>query len=192
MNYAAAFPHPESPRLSAIDKPKSFVMKVAYWMSRRMFGTVISPMRYLYSRSSAAFWVSIRIWRSEKKVRLPEATMRMIQYYTSHLNDCPFCEDISQAMSEKAGLELAEWTEYLHFEGSDRFSPKEKSLLAYLEAVNTTLTASDEVFAELKRHWTDEEIVEITWVNAVENYYNLMARPLGLQSDGLVDGMRKR
>lgn len=32
----------------------------------------------------------------------------------------------------------------------------------------------------------EPEVVEITWINATENYFNLMAKPLGLASDALL------
>ncbi len=38
----------------------------------------------------------------------------------------------------------------------------------------------------LKKHF-DERDIEITWLNAVGNYYNLLAVQLGLESDGLLD-----
>jgi len=44
---------------------------------------------------------------------------------------------------------------------------------------------SDATFAELQRHFNEREIVEITWLNALENYYNLINLPLGIESDGL-------
>ncbi len=33
-------------------------------------------------------------------------------------------------------------------------------------------------------HFSEREIVEITWVNALENYYNLLNLPLEIESDG--------
>ena len=57
--------------------------------------------------------------------------------------------------------------------------------MAYLEEVNFSKTATDETFDELQRYFSDKQIVEITWLNATENYFNLIAKPLGLISDGL-------
>ncbi|HYG14202.1 MAG TPA: hypothetical protein VEC12_00510 [Bacteroidia bacterium] len=74
----------------------------------------------------------------------------------------------------------------MSFRTSNRFTEKEKALLAYLEEINLTKSATDETFSALKKHYTEKEIVEITWVNATENYFNLMAKPLGLQSDRLI------
>ncbi len=44
---------------------------------------------------------------------------------------------------------------------------------------------SDETFENLSRHFDEREIVEITWINAFENYYNLISIPLEIESDGL-------
>ena len=88
-------------------------------------------------------------------------------------------------MAQKENMELQQWKEFMNFRNSDMFSNKEKALLAYLEEVNFTKTATDETFNELKKNFSEKEIVEITWLNATENYYNLMAKPLGLTSDEL-------
>jgi len=44
---------------------------------------------------------------------------------------------------------------------------------------------SDATFASLRQHFSENEIVELTWLNAVHNYYNLINLPLEIESDGL-------
>jgi hypothetical protein len=39
---------------------------------------------------------------------------------------------------------------------------------------------------EAPQHFSESEIVEITWLNAVHYYYNLMNIPLEIESDGLM------
>jgi len=43
----------------------------------------------------------------------------------------------------------------------------------------------DATFADRRRHFNEREIVEITWLNALGNYYNLLNLPLGIEADGL-------
>ena len=43
----------------------------------------------------------------------------------------------------------------------------------------------DATFERLRKHFNEREIVEITWVNALANYYNLINVPLELEADGL-------
>jgi alkylhydroperoxidase family enzyme len=88
-------------------------------------------------------------------------------------------------MIQKENVELQQWKEFMNFRNSDKFSDKEKSLLAYLEEVNFTKSATDETFSDLKKYYSEKEVIEITWLNATENYYTLLAKPLGLTSDDL-------
>jgi len=172
-------------RLTAIEHPKSLLLKIAYYLSKKQFGKVIAPLRYIYSRSIPALMTSMKIYKSENKLSLPKETRLLIRYYTSHLNDCSFCSNSAEFMTQKEHLELQQWKEFMNFRNSNNFSAKEKALLAYLEEVNFTKSATDETFNELKKHYSEKEIIEITWLNATENYYNLMAKPLGLTSDEL-------
>jgi alkylhydroperoxidase family enzyme len=43
---------------------------------------------------------------------------------------------------------------------------------------------SDATFETLRKHYSELEIVEITWLNALENYYNLVNLPHEIESDG--------
>lgn len=169
-------------RLASIDNPKSLLLKIAYYMSKKQFGKVIAPLRYIYSKSIPAMMTSVKIYKSENKLSLSKEKRLFIRYYTSHLNDCQFCSNSSEFMAQKESLELQQWKEFMNFRNSNKFSDNEKALLAYLEEVNFTKNATDETFNDLKKHYSEKEIVEITWLNATENYYNLMAKPLGLIS----------
>jgi alkylhydroperoxidase family enzyme len=174
-----------STRLTPIEKPTSLLLKIAYYMSRKQFEKVIAPLRYIYSRSIPALMTSMKIYKSENKLSLPKETKLFIRYYTSHLNDCPFCSDSAEFMAHKDNVALQQWKEFMNFRNSNKFSKKEKALLSYLEEVNFTKTATEQTFNELRKYYSEKEVVEITWLNATENYYNLMAKPLGLHSDEL-------
>ena len=44
---------------------------------------------------------------------------------------------------------------------------------------------SDATFKELRRHFDEDAIAQITWLGALENYFNLINLPLEIESDGL-------
>lgn len=178
-------------RLSAIENPKELLLKVVFWYSKIQFGKVIAPLKYIYARSIPITKASFKLINVDKKLSLSSKTIHFIRYYTSHLNDCPFCSNVQEYTATKANMKLQEWVEFMNFRNSSKFSAKEKALLAYLEEVNLTKSATDETFIFLKTHFSEKEIVEITWVNASENYLNLMAKPLGLTSDELVFKKKK-
>ena len=62
---------------------------------------------------------------------------------------------------------------------------RERAALAYTEEATRHKRVSDATFETLRNHFNEREIVEITWVNALENYYNLINLPLEIESDGL-------
>jgi alkylhydroperoxidase family enzyme len=172
-------------RLTPIEKPKGILLKIAYFFSKREFGKVISALKFVYARSTPVMMVSYKIISTDKKLKLPKKTRYFIRYYTSHLNDCPFCSNAIEYMTDKENIELQHWKEFINFQSSEKFSDKEKALLSFLEEVNLTKSSTDKTFAKLKTHFSEKEIVEITWINSTENYFNLMAKPLGLTSDNL-------
>lgn len=173
------------PRLPAIDRPASLKLRALNWYLRRTFGKVLAPFRYIYPYSAPVLSVSLKMLSAERKLKLPTATRVLIRYYVSHLNHCAFCSNAQEHAAQEQKLEVAKLRDLFNFRQSSHFSPAEKALLMYLEEVTLTKTASDDVFAELQRHYSERDIVEITWLNASENYFNLLAKPLGLTSDEL-------
>jgi AhpD family alkylhydroperoxidase len=172
-------------RLTAIEHPKGLILKLFYWLSKKQFGKVLIVLKVIYSRSTPVLLASMKIASTDNKLSLPKQTRILIRYFTSHLNNCAFCANTKRYQAHKAGMDRAQLKEILQFENSERFSEKEKALLTYVKEVTTLKTTSDETFQNLQRFYSDKEIVEITWVNASENCFNLMAKPMGLESDDL-------
>jgi AhpD family alkylhydroperoxidase len=146
---------------------------------------VLAVLKVIYARSKPILFASLKILSADKKLSLPKTTRILIRYFTSHLNECRFCSDAMRYQAVKAGMDRAQLREALQFENSTRFTEKEKAMLSYVKEVTLKKICADATFERLKMHFSDKEIVEITWVNASENYFNLMARPLGLASDDL-------
>lgn len=172
-------------RLTAIDRPKGLLLKIAYYLSTKEYGKPLAALKQIYANSVPILKASLKILKSEKQLSIPLETRLFIRYFTSHLNDCPFCSNAIEFTISRQSVEFQQWQEFLNFRDSNKFTEKEKALLAYLEEVNFTKEATNETFATLKKFYSEKEIVEITWVNATENYFNLMAKPLGLKSDNL-------
>jgi len=84
----------------------------------------------------------------------------------------------------QAKLGRERFRDLLDFASSPHFSERERAALAYTQEVTRERKASDATFERLRAHFSEKEIVELTWLNAVGNYFNLMAVPLGLESDG--------
>jgi alkylhydroperoxidase family enzyme len=172
-------------RLQAIQSPPSLFLKIAYFMSKRQFGKVLSPLLVIYSRSTPIFQVAIKILSADKKLSIDRDTNLLIRNYVSHLNDCKFCANAIEYMSEKEKWDINRLKDMFNFRNSTNYNDKEKAILDYVEQISLTKTATQETFDKLKTYFNEKQIVEITWVCASENYFNMQAKPLGFTSDNL-------
>ena len=62
---------------------------------------------------------------------------------------------------------------------------KERAALAVIREYAENRKVSAAAFADLKRHFTDTEIIEILALNAFEQFYNALTIPLEIESDEL-------
>jgi len=173
-------------RLEPIDRPPTLLARIAYWMMQRQLGKVITPARVIYNRVPGMYglgWWLVRLQQSGLELDAP--TRHLVQNWVAMLNKCRFCVDIGRASAvlEHVGLDkldaLPEWRT------SPLFDERERAALTYVEEATRHKQVSDETFAALRKHFGERQIVELTVLNAIENFYNLLNLPLGIEEDGL-------
>ena len=75
--------------------------------------------------------------------------------------------------------ELAGWRD------SKLFSESERVVLDYAERITyTDRTVDDAFFAEVKKHFTEAQIVELTFAVALENFRSKFNPTLGVEAQG--------
>ena len=75
------------------------------------------------------------------------------------------------------------------FENSSEFNETEKLVMRYAAAMTMTpLEISDELFAELKRAFSEKQIVELTSAIAWENYRARFNHAFAIESEGFYRG----
>jgi len=83
----------------------------------------------------------------------------------------------------EGGLEKV--AEVLNWQDSKLFSPAERAALEYAERITYTDRQVDEaLFAELKKHFTEAQIVELTAAIALENFRSKFNPTLGVEAQG--------
>jgi len=174
-------------RIEPIEKPNSLMMRFAYWMSRRQLGKVIAPMKILYARSPKIARAGYQIVRTMEGLSLDRELSLLVTTQSSLINGCTFCADLHQAQLVQEKIGLDKFKDLARFAESPHFSESEKAALAYTEEVTRTRSCCDATFETLRKHFDETEVVELTWLNAIGNYFNLIAVPLGAESDGLTE-----
>ena len=175
-------------RLEPIENPKNLLVKLAFWWSKREFGKVMMPFKIIYARHPKLMFIANKIFQfQEKSVSLAPELRLLIQTQASALNGCSFCNDIllAQAVKLKLGAEkfiaLGEDAEVK----AGVFNEKESAVVRFVKEYAAHRKISDETFETLRRHFSETEIIEIVAMNAIEQYFNAFAVPLGIESDGL-------
>jgi alkylhydroperoxidase family enzyme len=89
-------------------------------------------------------------------------------------------------VSRQSGISEEQILVLPEFRVSALFSAKEKALLEYAEGMTKTPVAvSDELFARLREHFSEDQLVELTASIAFENYRARFYHALDIGSDGL-------
>ena len=88
-----------------------------------------------------------------------------------------------RVMETEGGVEkLAEVT---NWRGSKLFSEAERVALEYAERITyTDQKVDDALFARVKEHFTEGQIVELTAAIAMENFRSKFNPPLGIEAQG--------
>jgi alkylhydroperoxidase family enzyme len=173
-------------RLEPIDTPPTLLARIASALLRRQLGKVITPARVLYNRVPALYGAGWKLVKAQREGLLLAPELRLlVQSWVAMVNHCSFCVDIARASAIYDGVLLERLDALPEWRTSPLFGPPERAALAYAEEATRNKRVSDETFAALREHFDDRAIVEITFLTALENYYNLLNLPLGIEEDGL-------
>lgn len=182
-----------SARLEPIERPRSLLLRIGYWLSRRQLGKVMSPLKVVYARSPRIARAGFGLVRAmESGLSLDPELRLLVLTQSSLLNGCGFCADLHAAQAIQARLGRDKWRDLTRFAQSPHYDERERAALAYTEQATRQRHVDDAVFETLRKHFDEQQIVELTWLNAVGNYFNLIAMPLGLESDGLAEIAARR
>lgn len=118
-----------------------------------------------------------------KGIQLEPQLHYMVVTLAPQINGCGFCMDLARAMAIREHLGMEKFNALSEYRTSPLFSDRERAALTYVEEITRQRRVSDATFEALRKQFSEREIVEITWLNAVENYYNLINIPLEIESD---------
>jgi len=179
--------------LSPIEKPRGLIMKLAYAMSRRQFGKVLTPLKVVSARLPAAFALfSSKIARLDKKLTLPPEMVLLIREQVARINVCHFCMDIGRSIAIKATMNEAKFDALEQYRTSSLFSDAERAALDYVTELTTEKKVERPTFTRLAQHFSERQICELVWLVASEHFYNITNIGLNIHSDMLCDIRRAK
>jgi alkylhydroperoxidase family enzyme len=177
-------------RIEGISKSKvSFFVRLAFWFSQRRFGKVADPLRITGHHPWVSFGYGIFELAGERAHLVESRVKDLAQIKAATRVGCPFWIDIGSAVGRAAGITEEQLRELSAYKESRVFSPLEKRVLDYAEAMTLTpVEVPDELFATLREHFNEAQLVELTAAIAWENYRGRFNHAFGIEAQGFSAG----
>ncbi len=130
----------------------------------------------------------------QAKARLHRVDQRLsdlAELKAATMTSCEYCIDLgSQITRHRSGLTDAELLALPRYRDSELFTELEKLVLDYATGMSRTpVDVPDALFARLREHFDDAQLVELTFVIALENLRGRFNVALGIGSAGFSEGM---
>lgn len=174
--------------LTPIESPPTLTLRLAYWLSRRVYGDVMGALQIIYARLPRLLSVNRRLLMFAERDILPARTRQCVMGWVSSLNGCGFCADLHRAEGVRNGaLDFETLKALANYAVSPDFDDAERAALAYAESIALDKTPSRAAVEGVRAHYSEREIVYLTWLIAMTTYLNMLAIPLGVESGGSLE-----
>ena len=170
------------------DEEASPEARVIFKHSRKMFGRVANAVRVASHSPRAAqsiFGFIVAIARQEITGEVDKQTKALIIIKTSMLNSCSYCIGHNLTFGKAAGLSDEQIAildgDYLN---SELFTPGQRAALAWSEYLTErTHRSHPEAMVNLKAHYSEAQIIEITMLCGQTNFWNRLTDGLKIDME---------
>ena len=100
--------------------------------------------------------------------------LHLVKLRASQINGCAYCIDLHTKEATKDGESVQRLHLLSAWHESSLYSDKERAALAWTEELTliSETGARDEIYEDLENHFTDEEIVNLTYAIGTINMWN--------------------
>jgi alkylhydroperoxidase family enzyme len=154
-------------------------------VSRKMLGDVAEPVQVAWHNRKVLNF-SLSSGRKAQKWDACDANLKSFAHMaTVSLVGCSFCLDLGYFMAHNEGLDEAKAREVPRWRASEVFTPLERDVMEYAEAMTVTPPAvTDELSARLLTQLGAAALVELTAYVAMSNMVSRTNVAFGVTSQG--------
>ena len=108
---------------------------------------------------------------------LPKILIELVKMRASQINGCAYCLEVHSKDARKAGETEARLDLLNAWREAPHYSPTERAALAWTEALTNVSTthAPDADYSALRAHFSEKEIVDLTYLVGMINFWNRLA-----------------
>jgi uncharacterized peroxidase-related enzyme len=163
-----------APRLAPLPADHSPHFQEQFEIARQRMGFIPNSMLIMQRNpklTKAFGMLSAAIWDPDGKV--DRKLKRLISHVASRAAGCQYCMAHTAEGAAKYGVEDQKLDAVWDYQTSPLFSPAERVALDLAVAASSVPNAvTDKMFLELRKHWSEDEIVEIVGVISVFGFLN--------------------
>jgi alkylhydroperoxidase family enzyme len=154
-------------------------------MSIKMLGEVAEPVEVVWHNQKVLNF-SFSVARQVKKWHECDENLKSFAHMAvASMVGCSFCLDLGYFQAHNEGLDVTKAREVPRWRESDAFTPLERDVLEYAEAMTRTPpTVTDELSARLLAALGPAAMVELTTFIALTNFMTRGNVAMGIESQG--------
>ncbi len=174
-------------------------VKLAYWFTRRGLAqltggrepeSMLAPLELYAHLPGLLLGYAMLEWATAKADRVDQRLRCLAELKAATLTHCEYCIDMGSQAARLSGLSDEQLLALPRYRESALFSPLEKLVLDYAVGMSRTpVDVPDALFAELREHFDEAQLVELTHVIALENMRGRFILTLGVGAAGFSEGM---
>ncbi len=163
---------------------------VVYRTARRRYGQVPEPVMAAANHPGLMWAGLIHELGVERAARRLNPELRdLVVHRVATLVGCSWCVDFGTMLALRAGFTVRRHQELARYRESDQFTAAEKLALEYADAMTAQpMAVTDQLVARLRTELDDAQLVELTYLVALENMRARTNHAVGLTAQGYTSG----
>jgi len=169
----------------SLDPPRTLSYRIGEWFIRRQFGAVLDPFRAMGHNMPVAHAYG-KLEQSASRWKKLDMKVRDLADMAAAVKiGCPWCMDFGYWMLHGRGILREKIEAVPHWRESNVFSPLERLVMEYAEAMTETPpVVDDELVKKLRVHLDEAQLVELTAIVCLENVRSRFNSAVGLTRQG--------
>jgi alkylhydroperoxidase family enzyme len=154
-------------------------------VARRRAGRDFVPLQVVsHAPSMLLPYTQMAAFTQGRSALAPQVRV-LAMHLVAEINGCAWCRDYGAHLAGGLGVPAAKLARAHAYAADRSFTPAERAALAFAEQMTQVGGhVDDETFAELRGHFSEREVVELTLAVAAENFFNRMNAALGVEEQG--------
>jgi len=162
-----------------------FYLKIGIWITKRVTGKDLLPPKLLawYPKAAISSGILESLVANGKK-DLDKRILKLVRLQSSFSVSCPFCVDMNSFEFDKVGIteaEMAVLQGRTDLSKVETFSNREKLAMEYAKCISKSpISFPPPLVEELKKHFSEREIVILATTATQVNYWARLIQALGV------------